>query len=112
MQTQQRILKMKVINLIKSFWGNKKVRKLVQFTSYQSVRRLQLWKGTYVIDLVNLGLFPADFIKEPTTYDEALNFERKEDQIKWKDAINKYLNEMTKGGVREVIDEKEIPDNC
>jgi hypothetical protein len=40
-------------------------------------------------DEVILELFSADFIKEPTNYEQALNYGRKEDQIKWKDAIDK-----------------------
>jgi hypothetical protein len=38
---------------------------------------------------VNLALFSTVMIKEPTIYEEAINFEQKEDQIKWKSAINK-----------------------
>jgi hypothetical protein len=34
------------------------------------------------LDQVNLPLFSADFAKEPTTYEEALNREHKEYQIK------------------------------
>jgi hypothetical protein len=30
-------------------------------------------------------------VKEPTTYEEAINSEQKEDQIKWKNAIDKEL---------------------
>jgi hypothetical protein len=53
-------------------------------------------------------LFSADFIKEIRTYEKALNYERKEDQIKWKDAINNEVKEMAKS-MWEVIDEKNIP---
>ena len=55
---------------------------------------------------VNLALFTAAMIKEPTNYEEALNVKKKEDQIAWKEAINKQLNEMIKRGVWEIIDEK------
>ena len=48
-------------------------------------------------------------IKEPTNYEESLNCEKKEDQISWKEAIDKELNEITKRGVWETIDEKDIP---
>jgi hypothetical protein len=65
------------------------------------------------LDQVNLALFSADFVKEPTTYEEALNCECKEDQMKWKDRINyefkatnRELKEIMKRGVREVTDEK------
>jgi hypothetical protein len=57
-------------------------------------------------------MFSADFIKEPTAYEEALNCELKEEQIKGKDEINIDLKEMTKRGLWEGIDEKEISINC
>jgi hypothetical protein len=60
---------------------------------------------------VNLALFSTVTVKEPTTYEEAINSEKKEDQIKWKSAINKELKEMEKRGVWEIIDEKNIPIN-
>jgi hypothetical protein len=59
-----------------------------------------------------LALFSADFDKEPTTYEEAVNCEQKEDQIKWKDAMDKELKEIAKSGVWEVNDKKIIPINC
>jgi hypothetical protein len=30
-------------------------------------------------------------IREPTTYEEAINIEQKEDQIKWENAIDKEV---------------------
>jgi FtsZ-interacting cell division protein YlmF len=63
------------------------------------------------LDQVNLALFSTVTVKEPTTYEEAINSEKKEDQIKWKSAINKDLKEMEKRGVWEIIDEKNIPIN-
>jgi hypothetical protein len=57
------------------------------------------------LDQVNL-FFPADFIKEPKTFELTFDGERKEDQIKRKDAFNKELKEMAKRGIREFIDEK------
>jgi hypothetical protein len=63
------------------------------------------------LDQVNLALFSTVMIKEPTTYEEAINCEQKEDQIKWKSAINKELKDMEKIGVWEMIDEKDIPIN-
>jgi hypothetical protein len=42
-----------------------------------------------MLDQVNLELLFAEYVNEPTTYEEAINCERKEDQIKWKDAIDK-----------------------
>jgi predicted transcriptional regulator len=64
-----------------------------------------------ILDQVNLALFSTVTVKEPTTYEEARNCEKKEDQIKWKSAINKELKEMEKRGVWEIIDEKNIPIN-
>jgi hypothetical protein len=34
------------------------------------------------LDQVNLALFSTEILKEPTTYEEAINSELKEDQIK------------------------------
>jgi hypothetical protein len=48
------------------------------------------------LDQVYLALLSADFVKEPTIYEEAINCERKEDQIKRKESINKVLKEMAK----------------
>jgi hypothetical protein len=56
-----------------------------------------------------MALFTTPLMKEPTNYEEALNCKEKEDQIAWKEGIDKEINEMTKRGVWEVIDEKEIP---
>jgi hypothetical protein len=39
------------------------------------------------------------FSLKTRTYEEALNRSQKEDQIKWKVAINKELKEMAKRGV-------------
>jgi hypothetical protein len=57
-------------------------------------------------------LFSTEIIKAPTTYEEAINSEQKEEQIKWKNAINKDVKEMVKRGVWKIIDEKNIPINC
>jgi hypothetical protein len=61
------------------------------------------------LDQVNLALFSTEIMKEPTTYEEAINSEQKEEQIKWKNAIEKELKEMEKQGVWEIIDEKRYP---
>jgi hypothetical protein len=50
-----------------------------------------------------LALFSEDLIIEPTTYEEELNCERKEDQIKWKDNINKELKEIAKEVYRKLL---------
>jgi hypothetical protein len=63
------------------------------------------------LDQVNLALFSTVMIREPTTYEEAINIEQKEDQIKWENAIDKELKEMEKRGVWEIIDEKDITIN-
>jgi hypothetical protein len=41
-------------------------------------------------------LFSTNIVKEPATYEEAINSEQKEDQIKWKNVIGKELKEMKK----------------
>jgi hypothetical protein len=64
------------------------------------------------LDQVNLALFSTEMIKEPKSYEEAINSVQKESQNKWKNAINKELKEIEKKGVWEIIDEKEIPINC
>jgi hypothetical protein len=64
------------------------------------------------LDQVNLALFSTDIVKVPTAYEEAINGEQKEDQIKWKYAINKELKEMKERGFCEIINEKYIPIIC
>jgi hypothetical protein len=83
-------------------WFNPEATKTVE--DYSHGREMTL-------DQVNLALFHTVTVKEPTTYEEAINGEKKEDQIKWKSAINKKLKEMEKRGVWEIIDEKNIPIN-
>jgi hypothetical protein len=63
------------------------------------------------LNQINLALFSTEIIKEPKTYEEALNSEQKEDQIIWKNSIDKESKEMEKRGVWEIIDEKNIPIN-
>jgi hypothetical protein len=100
--------------------SNKSDRKV-----FRAMRKLETWFNTQAtkaaedynhgremtLDQVNLGLFPTVMIKEPTTYEEAINCEQKEEQIKWKSAIDKELKEMEKRSVWEIIDEKDIPIN-
>jgi hypothetical protein len=83
-------------------WFNPQATKVVE--DYNHGRETTL-------DQVNLALFSTEIIKEPTTYEEAISREQKEDQIKWKNAINQELKEMEKRGVWEIIDEKDIPIN-
>ncbi len=64
-----------------------------------------------LLEQVNLALFTTAFIKEPSSFEEAINCERKEDQDAWKEAIDKELTEMSKRGVWEVIDEKDVPND-
>jgi hypothetical protein len=84
-------------------WFNPEATKAVK--DYSHGREMTL-------DQVNLAIFSTVTVKEPTTYEEAINSEKKEDQIKWKSAINKELKEMEKRGVWKIIDEKNIPINC
>jgi hypothetical protein len=44
-----------------------------------------------------------NLIKETTTYEEALNCERKEVQIKWKDSVDEEFKDMAKRCVWELI---------
>jgi hypothetical protein len=83
-------------------WFNPEATKAVE--DYSHGRKMTL-------DQVNLALFSTVTVKEPTTYEEAINSEKKEDQIKWKCAIDKELKEMEKRGVWKIIDEKNIPIN-
>jgi hypothetical protein len=51
------------------------------------------------------------FTKEPSSFEEAINCENKDDQNAWKEEIEKELNKMTKRGVWEIIDEKDVPND-
>ena len=64
-----------------------------------------------LLEQVNLALLTTNLMKEPSSFEEAINCKRKEDQDAWKEAINKELNEMTKRGVWEVIDEQNVPND-
>ena len=59
-----------------------------------------------LLEQVNLALCTTAMIKEPTNYEESLNCEKKEYQIAWKEAINKELNEVTKGVFGEQLMKK------
>jgi hypothetical protein len=83
-------------------WINPEATKAVE--NYSRGREMTL-------NQVNLALFSTVTVKEPTTYEEAINSEKKEDQIKWKSAINEELKELGKRGAWEIIDEKNIPIN-
>jgi hypothetical protein len=52
-----------------------------------------------VLEQVNLALLTTTFTKEPSSFEEAINCENKDDQKARKEAIEKDLNEMTKRGV-------------
>jgi hypothetical protein len=56
-------------------WFNPQATKAVE--NYNHRREMTL-------EQVNLALFSTKIIKEPTTYEEAINSEQKEDQVKWK----------------------------
>jgi hypothetical protein len=83
-------------------WFNPEATKVVE--DYSHGREMTL-------DQVNLALFSTVTVKEPTTYEEAINSEKKEDQIKWKSAIDKELKEMEKRGAWKIIYENNIPIN-
>jgi hypothetical protein len=46
------------------------------------MNKLENYGRELMLDQVNLTLISADFLKEPTTYEEAINHEQKEHQIK------------------------------
>jgi hypothetical protein len=54
-------------------WFNPQATKAVE--DYNHKREMTLYK-------VDLALFSTEIIKEPTSYEEAINSEQKEDQIK------------------------------
>jgi hypothetical protein len=56
-----------------------------------------------------LALLTTSFTKEPSSFEEVINCESKDDQKAWKEAMKKELHEMTKRGAWEIIDEKDVP---
>jgi hypothetical protein len=58
-----------------------------------------------------LALLTTSFNKEPSSFEEAINFENKDNQKAWREAIEKELNKMTMRGVWEIIDEKDVPND-
>jgi Reverse transcriptase (RNA-dependent DNA polymerase) len=64
-----------------------------------------------LLEQVNLALSTTNLVKEPSSCEEAINCERKEEQNACKEAIDKEMNEMTKRGVWEVIDEQNVPND-
>jgi hypothetical protein len=64
-----------------------------------------------VLKQVNLALLYTSFTEEPSSFEEAINCENKNHQKAWKEATEKELNEMTKRGVWETIDEKDVPND-
>jgi hypothetical protein len=68
-------------------WFNPQANKAVE--SYNHGREMTL-------DQVNLALYSTEIVKEPTTYEEAIKNEQKEEQIKWKNEIVMKLKEMEK----------------
>jgi hypothetical protein len=84
-------------------WFNPQATKVVEDYNHGS---------EITLDQVNLDLFSTEIIKESTTYEESINSEQKEEQIRWKNAINKQLKEMEKRRFWKIIDEKDIPINC
>jgi hypothetical protein len=58
-----------------------------------------------------LALLTTSFTKEPSIFEQAINGENKDNQMAWKEPIEKELNETTKRGVWEIIDEKDFPND-
>jgi hypothetical protein len=75
-------------------WFNPQATKEVE--DYNHGREMKL-------DQVNSALFSTEMIKEPTTYEEAINSEQKEDQIKWKNAINKEFRKYLMRKIFQLI---------
>jgi hypothetical protein len=50
-----------------------------------------------------LALFTKTFIKGASSFEEAINCEKKEGQDAWREAIDKKLSEISKRGVWQVI---------
>jgi hypothetical protein len=77
LQTQQKTLKMKGISWIRKLF--RLMKKIDSCFNPQATRSVEdnNYEREIILDQVNLALFSADFIKEPTTYEEALNYERK-----------------------------------
>jgi hypothetical protein len=48
------------------------------------------------LDKVYSAFFSTEIVKGQTTYEEAINSKQKENEIKWKNAINKEIKEMEK----------------
>jgi hypothetical protein len=80
---------------------------------FRERRKLESWfipQATKIVDeldrgreilfeQVNSALLTTSFTKEPSSFEEAINYENKDDQEAWKEAIKKELNKMTKRGV-------------
>jgi hypothetical protein len=89
------------------------IKKLENEANPQAPRAVEdyNYKRVLMLDQVDLALFSVDFVTEPTTYEEAINCEKKEEQIKWKHSIIKEFKELAKRGLWEIIDEKNISIN-
>jgi hypothetical protein len=106
---------------------DKNAKKNASARVIREMKRLESWfnpQATKVIEKcdcgseillghVNMALFTIAFIKEPSSLEGAIYCKRKGYQNAWKKAMDKELNEMTKRGVWEVINEKDVPnDGC
>jgi hypothetical protein len=89
------------------------MRKLESWFNPQATKIVdELDRGRDIVfEQVNLALITTSLTKEPSSFEEAINCENKDDQEAWKEAIEKELNKMTKRGVWEVIDEKDVPND-
>jgi hypothetical protein len=105
------------VDIVKKKKTNERIvcemRKLESWFNPQATKIVdELDRGREIVfEQVNLALLPTSFTKEPSSFEEAINCENKDDQKSWKEAIEKKLNEMTKRGVWEVIDEKDVPND-
>jgi hypothetical protein len=89
---------------------NKKKKKKTNEKIVCEMRKLESWfnpQATKIVDeldrgreivleQVNLALLTTSLSKEPSSFEEAINCENKDDQKAWKEAIEKEINEMTK----------------
>ena len=65
-----------------------------------------------MLDQINLAFFSGIvFNEEPTTFEQAWNHQDPKIREKWRDAINKEFDEMSKKEVWKVIKKEDIPKN-
>jgi hypothetical protein len=99
---------MKVISLIRKVF--REMKKLESWFNPQATKEIDDHnRGRYIwLEQVNLALCTTAMIKKTKNYEKSLNCDKKENQIAWKEVIDKELEEVTKRGVWKIIDEKDI----